>query len=197
MSEFIDGFARALINISPWEAIAVLLAIAYLLLAMRQSLWCWLAAFVSTLIYAILFFDAALLMDSILNAYYLIMAVYGWYSWKYGKRGKKELNVSSWGVVQNIQIILILALISIGFGYMMDNYTRANFAYMDSATTIFAIFATYMLAKKVLENWLYWIVIDVVSIYIYIQKAFYLTAGLFIFYSILAFFGFLQWKKER
>lgn len=197
MNEFINGFMEALINISPWEAIAVLLAVAYLLLAMRQSLWCWPAAFISTLIYTLLFFDAALLMDSVLNAYYLIMAVYGWYSWKYGNKNKDELDVSSWGMMRNIQIILLLALLSIGFGYVMDNYTRADFAYLDSATTVFAVFATYMLAKKILENWLYWIVIDGVSIYIYIQKAFYLTAGLFIFYTILAFFGYLQWKKDR
>lgn len=197
MNEFINGFMDALINISPWEALAVLLAVAYLLLAMRQSLWCWPAAFVSTLIYTILFFDAALLMDSVLNAYYLLMAIYGWYSWKYGNKNKEELDINSWGMMRNIQIIALLTLVSIGFGYVMDNYTRADFAYLDSATTVFAVFSTYMLAKKILENWLYWIVIDAVSIYIYIQKAFYLTAGLFIFYTILAFFGYLQWKRDR
>jgi nicotinamide mononucleotide transporter len=196
MNEFINGFTKAVITISSWEALAVFLAIAYLLLAMRQSLWCWPAAFVSTLIYAILFFDASLLMDSVLNAYYLLMAIYGWYSWKWGNGENKELHVSSWGLKRNIQNIALLALISLGFGYVMDNFTRADFAYLDSATTVFAVFATYLLAKKVLENWLYWIVIDGVSIYIYLEKAFYLTAGLFIAYTILAFLGYLQWKSS-
>ncbi len=180
-----------------YEAIAMLLAIAYILLAVRQSLWCWPAAFISTLIYAILFFDVSLLMDSALNAYYLIMAVYGWYSWKYGgKLQEKELEVSSYGLIKNIKIIFVLTLISLAFGYVMANYTSADFAYIDSFTTVFAVFTTYMLAKKILENWIYWIVIDVVSIYIYIQKGLNLTAVLFVIYTVLAFAAFKKWKEE-
>ena len=78
----------------------------------------------------------------------------------------------------------------------MDNYTKADFAYIDSATTVFALFSTFMLAQKVIENWLYWIIIDAVSIYIYIQKGFYLTAILFVLYTVLAVVAYLTWKKE-
>lgn len=180
-----------------YEAIAMFLAIAYILLAIRQSLWCWPAAFVSTLIYSILFFDVSLLMDSALNVYYLIMAVYGWYSWKYGgKLQEKELEVTTYGLVKNIKIISTLTIISLGFGYIMDNYTSADFAYVDSFTTVFAVFTTYMLAKKVLENWIYWIVIDAISIYIYIQKGLNLTALLFVIYTVLAFIAYKNWKDE-
>ena len=196
MSEFLNGVYEGLINTSPWEGVAVVLSVAYLLLAMRQSLWCWPAAFVSTLIFAILFFDAALLMDSVLNGYYLVMAVYGWYAWKHGKMGEKALHVSAWGVAKNLKIILVLGGVSLGFGYVMETYTHADFAYLDSATTVFAVFTTYMLAQKILENWLYWVVIDAVSIYIYIEKAFYLTAVLFCLYTVLAVLGFFQWKND-
>jgi nicotinamide mononucleotide transporter len=190
-----DGFINSILTISFWEALAVFLSITYLILAMRQNILCWAGAFFSTLIYTILFFDALLLMDSLLNAYYLLMALYGWHSWKHGKNRNEELKVSSWGLKTNLKIVVVLGIISLLVGYIMDNYTKADFAYLDAATTVFAIFTTYMLAKKILENWLYWIVIDFVSIYIYINKAFYLTAGLFILYTILAFFGFLEWKK--
>ncbi|RXJ80793.1 nicotinamide mononucleotide transporter [Arcobacter sp. F2176] len=172
------------------------LAIAYIFLAIRQSLWCWPAAFLSTLIYTILFFDVSLLMDSFLNVYYLIMAVYGWYSWKYGGKEEQELEVVTYGVTQNIKIIILLCAVSLILGYIMTNYTTASFAYMDSFTTVFAIFATFLLAKKVLENWIYWIVIDAVSIYIYIQKSLNLTALLFIIYTILAFIAYKNWKEE-
>lgn len=197
MCEFLEAVYEAIMSTSSWEGLAVLLSLSYLFLAMRQSLWCWPAAFLSTLIYAILFFDASLLMDSALNAYYLIMAVYGWYAWKHGKKGNEEREISSWGVVKNVKIIGMLIAISLLFGYLMATYTRADFAYLDSATTVFAVFTTYMLAQKILENWLYWIVIDAVSIYIYIQKAFYLTAVLFFLYTVLAAFGFYQWKKDK
>lgn len=175
----------------------MLLAVAYILLAIKQSLWCWPAAFLSTLIYTILFFDVSLLMDSFLNAYYLIMAVYGWYSWKYGgKNEEKQLEVITYGTVKNIKIILLLTVLSLCVGYIMANYTTASFAYMDSFTTVFALFATFMLARKVLENWVYWIVIDSISIYIYIQKGLNLTAILFVIYTVLAFVAYKKWKEE-
>lgn len=181
-----------------WEAIAMLLAIAYLILAIKQNLWCWVAAFFSTLIYSVIFFDVSLLMDSALNVYYLLMAIYGWYSWKYGgKLQEKELEVISYGLNKNIQIILGLSIVSLSLGFIMDNYTSADFAYVDSFTTVFAVFATYMLTKKVIENWLYWIVIDAISIYVYIQKGLNLTAVLFVIYTVLAYVAYKNWKEEK
>lgn len=181
-----------------WEALAMGLSLAYIVLAIKQSLWCWPAAFISTLIYAILFFDASLLMDSFLNAYYLVMAVYGWYAWKYTNAIKtdEELEITTYSLKKNILIIISLTFISLFLGYIMSNYTKADFAYIDSFTTVFAIFATYMLAQKIIENWLYWVVIDAVSIYIYIQKGFYLTVVLFAIYTILAVVAYLAWGKE-
>lgn len=181
-----------------WEMLAVFLSVSYILLAIKQNLWSWVAAFFSTLIYSILFFDASLLMDSALNIFYLVMAVYGWYSWKYGniKAQNEQLKITTYGITNNFKIIGILILISIVLGYIMANYTSADFAYLDTFTTVFAVFATYMLAKKVLENWIYWVVIDTASIYIYIQKGFYLTAVLFAIYTVLACVAYIQWKKE-
>ena len=181
-----------------WEMVAVLLSVTYLLLAIKQRLWCWVAAFISTLIYSVLFFDASLLMDSALNLFYLVMAIYGWYSWKYGNGINKdeELEITSYGLLKNLKIIGTLIIVSLILGYIMANYTRADFAYLDTFTTVFAVFTTYTLTKKVLENWLYWIVIDSVSIYIYINKGFYLTAVLFAFYTVLAFIAYNNWKKE-
>jgi nicotinamide mononucleotide transporter len=181
-----------------WEMLAVFLSVSYLLLAIKQNLWCWFAAFFSTLIYSILFFDASLLMDSALNIFYLVMAIYGWYSWKYGniKAQDEELKITTYGIKKNIKIIVILTFISIILGYIMANYTSADFAYLDTFTTVFAVFSTYMLTKKVLENWIYWVVIDSVSIYIYIHKAFYITAVLFVIYTILAYLAYIKWKKE-
>lgn len=195
--QFLQTIVESLNVMTTYEAIAMILAIAYILLAIKQSLWCWPAAFFSTLIYTVLFYDVSLLMDSVLNAYYLIMAVYGWYSWKYGgKLQQEELAVSTYGLSKNIKIIGILTIVSLCFGYVMANYTSADFAYVDSFTTVFAIFTTYMLAKKILENWIYWIVIDAISIYIYIQKGLNLTAILFVIYTVLAFVAYKDWKKE-
>ncbi|AXX91869.1 nicotinamide mononucleotide transporter [Malaciobacter molluscorum LMG 25693] len=176
----------------------MLLSILYLILAIKQSLWCWPAAFISTSIYIILFFDADLLMDSFLNFYYLIMAIYGWYSWKFTNNinKKNELKVSSLSITKNTKDTFTLIIISLILGFFMKNYTTADYAYIDTFTTVFAIYSTYLLAKKVIENWIYWIIIDCISIYIYINKQFYLTAILFLIYTILAFIAYVQWKKE-
>nr|WP_322862934.1 nicotinamide riboside transporter PnuC [Malaciobacter molluscorum] len=198
MIEFLNSAIKTLLETSIYEIFAMLLSILYLILAIKQSLWCWPAAFISTSIYIILFFDADLLMDSFLNFYYLIMAIYGWYSWKFTNNinKKNELKVSSLSITKNTKDTFTLIIISLILGFFMKNYTTADYAYIDTFTTVFAIYSTYLLAKKVIENWIYWIIIDCISIYIYINKQFYLTAILFLIYTILAFIAYVQWKKE-
>ncbi len=136
-------------------------------------------------------------MSSLLNAYYLIMSFYGFYIWKYGnKENNKVLKISSLSVKTNFKIIISLSLFSLMIGYFMKNYTNASFAYLDSFITIFALATTFMMTRKILENWIYWIFIDSASIYLYFQKEFYFTSVLFLIYTILAIFAFITWKKE-
>lgn len=196
LTPLIDGFQA----MSGWEYVAVVLSLAYLLLAMRQSLWCWPAAFVSTFIYTLLFFNGALLMDSLLNVFYMAMAVYGWASWRrdpaQGADSNASLPLQSWSPQRHGWIILITLGVAIGLGYVMDNYTPADFAYADAATSCFSVVSTYLIARKVLENWLYWVVIDGVSIYLYLSKGFYPTMVLFGLYTLMAVWGYVQWKKS-
>lgn len=153
METFLNPLIQTLQSTSSLEAIAMFLSILYLLLAIKQNVWCFVAAFFSTLIYTIIFFDASLLMDSFLNAYYLIMAIYGWYSWKYTNSNKKaELKISTLGINKNIKAIFLLTTLSLVLGYYMKNYTNADYAYLDTFTTVFAIFNTYLLAKKLLKT---------------------------------------------
>ncbi|OCL90003.1 nicotinamide riboside transporter PnuC [Aliarcobacter thereius] len=196
IDSFISNFKNALALVSYFEFIAVILSIIYLLLAIKQNAWGFLAAFISTLIYSIIFFDATLFMSSLLNAYYLLMAIYGFYSWKKGFKNSEELKVSSLKVKTHFILIISLTILSIIIGYIMDNYTNASFAYLDSFITIFALCTTYLLAKKILENWIYWIVIDSSSIYLYYQKDLFFTSFLFLIYTILATFAYFSWRKN-
>ncbi|MBV7317098.1 nicotinamide riboside transporter PnuC [Shewanella sp. NIFS-20-20] len=179
-----------------WEALAVLLAMAYLILAMRQSIWCWPAALASTAIYTLLFWKVSLLMESVLNVYYMAMAVYGFWLWKHGgERGQGQALVS-WSLKRHAVIIGATSLISLAVGYLMATYTHASMAYLDAATTCFAVMTTVLVAKKVVENWLYWVVIDLVSIYLYMNKGMILTSGLFVVYVGLAISGYFLWRKQ-
>lgn len=183
-------------TLSPWEAGAVLLAVAYLVLAIRQNIWCWLAAFLSTSIYLVLMFRALLYMEAALQVFYLAMAIYGWHSWRHGPGPDHELPVTSWGRAQHMYAGAAILLLSVVSGAALDSHSDAALPYLDSFTTWGAIVTTWMVARKILENWLYWFVIDSVSIYLYVSRELYLTALLFAVYLVLIVIGYLSWRRE-
>ena len=155
-----------------WELLAVVFGIAYVLLAAKESLWTWFFAFIGTLIYTILFWNSALLSSSLLNFYYMGMAIYGFILWRSGGKNGEELEITQWSAKKNIFLITSGVIIATIVGYLSDTYTDAQFAYLDTFVMIFSILATWMLANKVLENWLYWIVIDSAAIVLYWQSGY-------------------------
>jgi nicotinamide mononucleotide transporter len=183
------------------ELIAVVASLLYVVLAAKGSIWCWPAAILSTVLYTVIFYDVYLWMDSLLQLYYLLMAVYGWFCWHKNNPSNthtdsNRLLYSQWTLQRHSSIIVLLTLVSLFLGWIMATYTPAHFPYLDSATTVFAVFATYLITQKVVENWLYFIVIDLVSIYLYVEKGLIPTAALFGSFVILAAYGYWQWRKQ-
>lgn len=178
------------------EIVAVATAIAYLVLAIRQSIWCWPSACISTAIYTVLFLDARLYMESVLNLFYLAMAVYGWTLWARGSRDAGRLPVTTWPAGRHVAAILVLSAAAGANGWLLTRYTDAAFPYADSLTTWGAFWATYLVARKVLENWWYWLVIDGVSVIIYAMRDLELTSALYFFYLLLIPFGLLSWRRS-
>ena len=177
------------------ETLAVVLGIGYLLLAMRESSLCWYCAFLSTALYVWIFGDVSLYMESALNVYYMAMAIYGWLQWQRGGADKSGVNIIRWTARQHILGVAIILAASVTSGYLLSSNTAAKLPYLDSFTTWGSVFTTIMVAQKVLENWLYWIVINSVSIYLYIDRGLDHTAAMFFLYLVLATIGFLTWKK--
>lgn len=175
-------------------------AITYLLLAVKEIVWCWLFGFISTLIYTVLFWNVSLLMDSALNVYYMAMAVFGWYQWTHGggsdNNNQTALAVRSLSARQHLWIITTIVVLSAFSGYYLSEQTTAVWPYADSFTTWASVVTTYLVTQKYLQNWLYWIVIDVVAIPLYIDRGLALTALLFVFYVIIAVFGYFKWKQH-
>lgn len=177
------------------ETLAVVLGIGYLLLAMLESSLCWYFAFFSTALYVWIFGDVSLYMESALNVYYMAMAIYGWLQWQRGGADKSGVKIIRWTARQHILGVAIILVASVTSGYLLSSNTAAKLPYLDSFTTWGSIFTTIMVAQKVLENWLYWIVINSVSIYLYIDRGLDQTAAMFFLYLGLATIGFLMWKK--
>jgi nicotinamide mononucleotide transporter len=196
MSELLaTTLAQAQQNSIP-ELIAVILGVAYLLLAMRENILCWYAALISTAIFLVVFWDVRLYMESGLQVFYLIMAVYGWYQWRGGLAESGPLAITSWSSRTHINIIVGVLVLSAVTGGLLDGYTDAELPFLDSVTTWGAIVTTYMVTKKVLENWIYWFVIDGISIYLYLDRGLYFTALLFAAYVIIVIFGYLSWQRS-
>ena len=207
-SKLSDQLLAAATSLSAWELVAVLLGIAYLLLAVRESLWCWYAAFISTGIFLWLFWEVSLLMESALQVYYLAMAVYGWHQWRHGSRGRQAapaaaatgsnqpLLIGTWQLRTHLLVVAAVLAASAGSGFLLAQYTDAALPYLDSFTTWGSILTTWMVARKILENWLYWLVIDSASIYLYLERGLLLTAGLFAVYLIIVVFGYRRWLRQ-
>jgi len=175
------------------EIIAVIFSILYVILAAKENIWCWLCASISVSLYIYICYIAKLYLETGLQGFYFIMAVYGYWQWN---RPKKRITINSWSLQRHLVISGIGIIASLLLGKFFEIYTDAALPIIDSLTTIFSLFATYMVTKKILENWIYWIIIDIVSVYLYFSRDLQLTAGLFVAYTIIAVFGYLSWKKQ-
>ena len=196
MTDFLSSALGEFHQNSSLELVAVVLAIAYLLLAVRQHIACWYAAFISTAIFLYVFWQVNLYMESGLQVYYLGMAVYGWWAWQRGRsEGKPGLTISTWSLRQHLIVIGIVVVATFVSGTLLSG-TEQRLGYLDSFTTWGAVVATFMVTRKVLENWLYWIVIDSASLYLYFDRELYFTMILFLVYLVIIFFGFQSWLRE-
>ncbi|MFT5140102.1 MAG: nicotinamide mononucleotide transporter [Lysobacterales bacterium] len=179
-----------------WEVLAVILAVAYLVLAIRQIIWCWVAAAASTIIYLFLMYKANLYMESALQVFYLLMAGYGWFQWRKHSEPGADLKVTTWPLYKHLVAVSIILLLMFFSGNLLTNYTDAALPHLDSFTTWGAVVATYMVTRKILENWLYWFVIDAVSVGLYTSRGLYLTAILFTVYLVMIVFGYRNWRAS-
>ncbi len=200
MNNWLQTVLAAAQSMSLLEVTAVVFAMAYLLLAVRENVLCWLFAFLSTAIYTVLFWDVSLLMESALNVYYMVMAVYGWYQWTRGGTNGDELPhalaVRSMSGSQHMWVIAAIVVLSVISGYLLGEHSSAAWPYVDSFTTWASVTTTYLVARKYLQNWLYWIVIDAVSVPLYIDRGLNLTALLFVAYVVIAVVGYFKWRDH-
>lgn len=196
MRELGNTLLAQVLAYSVLEVIAVVLAVSYLILAIRQNIWCWFCAGISSAIFAYLFFDVRLYMEAALNVFYFAMAIYGWHSWVSGGSDDKDLPVVVWSHKLHMIAIPVVVAVSILSGILLEMRTDAAFPYIDSLTTWSAVWATFLVARKVLENWWYWLVIDATMIFVFWAKDLELTAVLYILYLLLIPIGLLSWRRS-
>jgi nicotinamide mononucleotide transporter len=191
---FITAVWEGIIATSLIEWLAVISSIIYVILAAKRLILCWLFAFIGSALFVYLCYIGGLYIESILQLFYVAMAVVGWLTWK--KLKSENSNIKKWGLNNHLLNILISGLVAVALGYYFDKHTNQASPYVDAFTTCYSLSATFMVTRKILGNWVYWIVIDLVSIYLYAQRDYNLTAVQYGLFTILAVIGFMAWRKE-
>lgn len=196
--EYWNEIIAGLDDTSIEEYIAVFSGIIYVVLAAKKIRWCWWFAMLSTGLYIYLCYVESLYIESFLQMFYFGMAIYGWLYWSYGS--KKELPIARWSLRYHLINIFISGIVSLLLGWIMARYTEQSSPYLDAFTSVFSLAATFMVAKRILENWIYWIVIDVALFFLYTSKGYELTGlhyGLFAIFAIVALNSWWHYYKRQ
>lgn len=191
---FVESVWEGIVATTIVEWLAVLSSVIYVVLASKRSVYCWPFAFVGSALFVYMCFNAQLYIESILQFFYVIMAVVGWLSWTKSVNDEQPIKIGS--VKYHFINVVASGFVAVLLGYVFDEYTEQANPYVDAFTTCYSLLATFMVTKKILENWIYWIVIDIASIYLYAQRGFNLAAFQYGIFTILAIVGFVIWWKE-
>ena len=177
------------------ENLVVISGVVYIFLSLRQNNWCWPIGMLCVTGWFFLALDGRLYMDAALQLCYLGLSIYGWWQWLKGDTGKPITlrSISKRELCCSLATIAVLTPI---FAMLTTHILNASLSWLDSFTTMMCLAAQWMLARKILENWLFWLVADSLYIYIYIDKGWYKLAGVMAVYSLLAIWGYISWKKS-
>jgi nicotinamide mononucleotide transporter len=194
--EITNAIQTAFIQTSFAEWIIFISALIYILLIAVENTWGWMFGIIASLVSVYLCFTGNLFLESGLNIFYVIIGFYGWYQWLYGSKEKKEIQISKNSKLKNSYLILLGCLIWIPFALIANKYSTQAMPYLDAFITAFSLIATWMTTKKMIENWLYWIIVDALGILLFANREFYLLALLNIIYTSMALAGYFSWRKK-
>ncbi len=182
-----------------FELTAAALGLVCIVLQIKQKAIYWIISMIMVGMYIWIYYLEVLYADLLLQLYYLGVSVYGFWTWTAGSahhREKNALRVSSTSLRNWIWLLVFMVLSFVFLGFILDQYTMSVVPWMDAFVTSVSFAATWMLARKKIENWLLWIIADAVSCYMYYIKQMYPTLLLFVVLTVLAYIGYTQWKKE-
>lgn len=177
------------------EILGVIVGAIYLWLEYKASIYLWIASIVMPAIYLVVFYGAGLYADTAINIYYLVVALYGWFAWKYGSSDKKELPITRISTRQAVTMVALYAVMQVGISLALIHLTDSDVAWFNGLTSALSVVGMWMLARKWIEQWIVWIVVDILSAGLYCYKGLYLTAILYAIYAIIAIFGYRKWQQ--
>jgi nicotinamide mononucleotide transporter len=181
---------------NPYEAIGVLSGIVSVYLLARERVWGWPVGLVNVALFIVVFYQARLYADAALQVVYVVLCLYGWNVWIRGGSGDGGLTPSRAPRRALLAAMALGVAASVAIGATIGRHTDASLPWVDASTTSFSLVAQWMQTRKWIENWWLWIVVDVVYVGMYVMKALYLTAGLYLVFVALAGVGLVEWRKS-
>ena len=178
------------------EIVAAAFGVVSVFLSVRQNIWSWPTAIVNVGLYIFVFYGSKLYADTGLQVVYVVLNAYGWYHWLYGGKNRTELPVTRTSARLWLLLVALGAAGTAVLGTFLTQKTDAALPYVDSLTTSTSLVAQWMMTRKLLENWLIWVAVDVVYIGMYIYKSLYVTAVLYFIFLVLSAMGFVQWRRS-
>ena len=175
------------------EIVGVAVGAIYLWLEYRASIYLWIASIVMPAIYLVVFYGAGLYADTAINIYYLIIALYGFINWRRGNSDGQELKITHTSTREWIAMAAVYAVAQLVLSYVLVRFTDSDVPHLNAATAALSIVGMWMLARKWLEQWIVWIVVDIASAALYLYKGLEPTAILYTIYAIIAIFGYRKW----
>lgn len=178
------------------EIIAVALGIANILLVARRSIWNFPVALVMVTLYARIFWDAKLYSDAGLQGFFFVVNLYGWWSWRANKADAGEVVVERLTRTAMTAWVVGSIIVVLGWGTIMARLTDASLPYADASVTMLSVAAQLLMTWRKLENWYWWILVNIISVGLYAVKGLYLTTGLYALFLVLAIWGLISWRKS-
>jgi nicotinamide mononucleotide transporter len=182
-------------SLNYYEVLAVVFSLICVLLTIKENIWQWSVGILGVIFYLVVFYQAKLYANMWLQVVFIALQIYGWYEWLYGGKDKGELKISRSSFARNCFLMIAAILGTAAMAFSFAKLTDNAMPFADSAATVLSLIAQWMLAKKYLENWLVWILVNVITIVLGISQKLYLTAGLYLVFFILAIIGFLEWRR--
>ena len=177
------------------EILGTIVGLIYLWLESKASIYLWVASVIMPAIYLVVFYDAGLYADTAINIYYLSIAIYGWFAWRYGSKERKELPISHISPRQIVAMVGLYAVMQVVISLALLHFTDSDVVWFNGLTSALSIVGMWMLARKYIEQWIVWIVVDILSAALYGCKELYLTAALYVLYAVIAVFGYRKWRE--
>lgn len=179
------------------ESIAVILGLANIVLLVLRSIWNYPFGIAMVICYAWIFYGAKLYSDALLQIFFLVVQMYGWWNWSRAADGAEDdrIPVLALSKRKQLGILCLVLVMSLAWGSMMMRFTDAHYPFWDGTIAMTSVVAQILLARRYLENWVLWIIIDILAVGLYWTKGLHLTAGLYGIFFALAAMGLYQWRN--